>query len=602
VTFLAQSRNPTASDAQLLERFLDHEDAEAFAVLVARHGPMVYAVCRRVMGDVHRADDAFQATFLILARRARDVNPSATLRAWLYGVAVRTALTARARTNQRLKREIPVASLPDRPAPARTETDPDVLRMLDEEIARLPEKLRASVVLCELDGRSRKEAAAQLGISEGTLSSRLAAARRTLAARLRARGVLVPAAAFAALFSRANPAAAVPGELTESAARLATPDLAPPGVDELTRGVFKTLLLAKLAAPVTALVLAGVLVSASLAEGPGTLLQTIPQKPPARLSLVPAFAPTPVPRLVPREGVILVTSFSKERPAELYKPDGMLIGKPAVGAATSLWKARISPDARRALVFRLGPIPQNTGPWTPNHLFVLDLDAKDGPSEALMHDLRWPEAVWSPDGTKLYGSQVDPEKENQPREAGKLVPLVSWVYELQTMKKTPLAIPEGHEIRDISRDGKTLLTSTHDSKTAYPTRSYLVPIATFKPRALLDKSFDGMRFSPDGKSVLGQLVGEKPGDLWKFSVVTVADGSARTVKLPDGANAVYHACWSPDGKRIAYHWHEEVPAPPGHASPTWRVSRVTVADADGGNAKTIIRRDDDELIYGLDWR
>ena len=603
-SLLSRSGNLSESDDLLLGRYLDNRDAEAFSALVARHGPMVYAVCRRVMGDVHRSDDAFQATFLILARRASDVKPREAVRAWLYGVAVRTALTARARIGHRLKREIPVASVPDRPAPIRAEADPDVLRILDEEIARLPEKLRAAVLLCELDGMSRKDAAAQLRVAEGTLSSRLAAARKSLAARLKARGVSIPAVALVALLARAETASAVPGALTEAAARLATPNGVPAGVDELTQGVFKSLFIAKLTASAAGpLLLVGILVTAVLAEAPTPIaIEKTPLVVPPRLGLAPTFTLAPVPRPVPREGVIFVTSFSKERPAELYKPDGTLIGKPPVGDATSPWNARLSPDAKRAVVFRLGPIPQNTGPWTPNHLFVLDLDAREGPNEALMRDLRCPAAVWSPDGTKLYGSQVDPEKVNEPRELGKPIPLVSWVYDLKTNKKTPLAIPEGHEINDISSDGKVLLTATPDSLEAYPMRTYLVPLATLRHRPLTEKRFYGLRFSPDGKSILGQFVGAKGGEPWSFAVVSIADGSARRVKLPDGVRMLHHACWSPDGKRIAYHWQEEVPAPAGHASPSWRVSRVTVADVDGGNAKVIIRREDDKLIYGLDWR
>jgi hypothetical protein len=374
-------------------------------------------------------------------------------------------------------------------------------------------------------------------------------------------------------------------------------------VAELTRGVYKSLFFTKLTALFGSAVLLGsILLTAALAEAPRSLHETILLEPPARLALVPEFTLAPVPRLAPREGVVLVTSFSKDRPVELYKPDGTLIGQPAVGEATAPWNARLSPDAKRALVFRLGPIPQNTGPWTPNHLFVLNLDAKEGPNEALMRDLRCPAAVWSPDGKKLYGSQVDPQQENEPRDLGKLIPMISWGFDLRENKKSPLAIPSGHEIKDISPDGKLLLTTIVDSREAFPIRTYLVPLATLKPRPLTEKRFHGMRISPDGKSVLGQFVGAKGDDPRTFTVVATGDGSARPVRLPDGVPAVYHACWSPSGRRIAYHWREEVPAPPGYTSPTWRVSRVTIADADGRNATTIIRREDDEVIQSLDWR
>jgi RNA polymerase sigma factor (sigma-70 family) len=184
---------PDGTDADLLGRFLATRDEHAFARLVRRHGPTVLGVCRRVTGDHHLAEDAFQAAFVVLAARAGSVRPRAALPAWLYAVAYRTALRARTVSDRRRRREAPVETLPD---PASVTIDPveaaDVAAVLDEAIARLPEHLRVAVVFCELEGRSRQEAAGHLGIPEGTLSSRLAAARKALAARLRQRGWLCP--------------------------------------------------------------------------------------------------------------------------------------------------------------------------------------------------------------------------------------------------------------------------------------------------------------------------------------------------------------------------------------------------------------------------
>src|SRR5262249_51361735 len=149
--------------------------------------------------DAHLADDAFQAAFLVLARKAAEVRPREAVRGWLYGVAVRAAREARAVSARRLAREQPVPALPDRPAPGRPTADPDALAALDEEVAGLPEHLRAAVVLCELESVGRKDAADRLGIPEGTLSSRLGKARTVLAARLRRRGVVLSAAALATI-------------------------------------------------------------------------------------------------------------------------------------------------------------------------------------------------------------------------------------------------------------------------------------------------------------------------------------------------------------------------------------------------------------------
>ena len=191
------------SDDELLARFVANRDEEAFAGLVRRHGPMVLAVCRRVIGDAHLAEDAFQVVFLVLARRASDVKPGGAFRGWLYGVAVRTAKEARKIAARSRGREFLVSNVPDRPAPVERSPDADALRILDEEIGRLPDHLRAAVILFEIDGLSRRDVADRLGIPEGTLASRLAKARKVLAARLRDRGVTVPVAGLVALRTNA---------------------------------------------------------------------------------------------------------------------------------------------------------------------------------------------------------------------------------------------------------------------------------------------------------------------------------------------------------------------------------------------------------------
>src|SRR5579875_827795 len=149
------------TDEQLLGRFMARRDEaaeEAFAELVRRHGPMVLGVCRRILGDDHEAEDAFQATFLVLARKAASVVRREKVASWLYGVAVRTAREARVRSARRRAREERVST------PIHFETPeeelPDELRaILDEELARLPARQRGPVVLCELEGLSRLEAA-----------------------------------------------------------------------------------------------------------------------------------------------------------------------------------------------------------------------------------------------------------------------------------------------------------------------------------------------------------------------------------------------------------------------------------------------------------
>ncbi len=205
------------SDAELLALFAagGTEPEAAFRELVARHGPMVLGVCRRLLGDAHAAEDAFQATFLVLARRAREA-PRLALGVWLYGVARRVAMKAQVANRRRVVRERRAAEM-RRIDPAPAEPPDDLKQVIDEELERLPEPLRAAVVLCDLGGQTRRQAAEQLGCPEGTLSSRLAQAREILARRLSRRGITPGLAGLAGL------AVAVPAALlSETAAAGAT--------------------------------------------------------------------------------------------------------------------------------------------------------------------------------------------------------------------------------------------------------------------------------------------------------------------------------------------------------------------------------------------
>src|SRR5262245_55531521 len=180
------------TDAELLERFLargDSDAEDAFATLVARHGPMVLGVCRRMLPASHDAEDAFQATFLVLARRAASIVRRERVASWLHSVAVRTAQVARRRAARQraAERRLMDATSEARWEPA--EDREDLLPRLDEELNRLPQRYRVALVACELEGKSRREAAGQLGIPEGTLSTHLARGRKLLRERLQRRGV-----------------------------------------------------------------------------------------------------------------------------------------------------------------------------------------------------------------------------------------------------------------------------------------------------------------------------------------------------------------------------------------------------------------------------
>ncbi|HEV3436171.1 MAG TPA: RNA polymerase sigma factor [Gemmata sp.] len=207
---LRQLENTAANDRELLARFVRERDQSAFAELVRRHAPVVLGVCRRVTGHQQDAEDAFQVVFLILARKAKAIGNPDLLGNWLYGVAVRVAQTVRRSVVRRRTREIAVNTIPEPPSSPVT-THSELNPILDEELAALPSWYREAIVLCDLRGVSREEAAAALGVPEGTLSSRLANGRKKLAIRLSKRGIALSAAAIPTALSAAQ--AVVPTDL-----------------------------------------------------------------------------------------------------------------------------------------------------------------------------------------------------------------------------------------------------------------------------------------------------------------------------------------------------------------------------------------------------
>src|SRR6516165_6636399 len=157
------------TDGELLARFLSSRDDNALAALVRRHAPMVWGVCGRLLHNYHDAEDAFQATFLVLVRKAADV-PRQAVSNWLYGVARQTAVRLRAAAAKRGRRETQVVNMPEPTMPEVREAD--VQRVVDEELSCLPDHYRGVIVLCDLEGMTRREAARQLGIPEGSVASR----------------------------------------------------------------------------------------------------------------------------------------------------------------------------------------------------------------------------------------------------------------------------------------------------------------------------------------------------------------------------------------------------------------------------------------------
>jgi RNA polymerase sigma factor (sigma-70 family) len=214
-------------DDQLLARFFVEREDAAFSVLVERYGPLVYGVCRRILVDSNDAEDAFQATFLVLVRKGGTLRDPGKLASWLYGVAYRTARKLRAKAALRTKSERQASEMPTK-SDVSDMTYEELQAVLDEEISQLPEKYALPLVLCYLEGKTNAQAAAQLGWPEGSISRRLSRARELLRSRLARRGLALSAALIAAVFAR--PAVAtVPTGLLAATTRAAT--LAVQGVE-----------------------------------------------------------------------------------------------------------------------------------------------------------------------------------------------------------------------------------------------------------------------------------------------------------------------------------------------------------------------------------
>jgi RNA polymerase sigma factor (sigma-70 family) len=264
---LAAQQPSSDSDEQLLHTFMTRRDDSAFAALVRRHGPMVLHVCRRVLGHEQDAEDAFQATFLVLAQNAASLRNKASLASFLHGTAYRTAMKAKQSAARRRKHE--------GQAPARRQTDPaaelswcEVRTLLDEEIARLPEKYRIVFVVFYLEDHSREETARRLGLTDAAVAKRLTEARKRLGRRLARRGVELTAALSAMALAQQS-ASALPAGLTATTIKAALATAAGEGlagivsasVAELVKGMTTAMMVSKAKTAtmflVTAVLLAG---------------------------------------------------------------------------------------------------------------------------------------------------------------------------------------------------------------------------------------------------------------------------------------------------------------------------------------------------------
>ncbi|HEX3451290.1 MAG TPA: RNA polymerase sigma factor, partial [Isosphaeraceae bacterium] len=261
------------TDGELLERFVTNEGEGsqfAFSALVRRHGPMVLRVCQRLLSDVHESQDAFQATFLILAKKAGSLRDCGSVGPWLFGVANRVAAKSRTATERRTRHERQYLERLATEGQIEDKDRWDVNVVLHDEVRRLPDRFRIPIVLCYLEGVTQEEAAAQLGWPVGTVASRLARARERLRGRLTRRGVTLSATALASAL--AQNVSAAPSMLVNSTVRAAisfaeggatTVWVVPASVDLLMKTVARSILMTKLKIAGAVLITVGALATSA---------------------------------------------------------------------------------------------------------------------------------------------------------------------------------------------------------------------------------------------------------------------------------------------------------------------------------------------------
>jgi RNA polymerase sigma factor (sigma-70 family) len=610
------------TDGQLLGRFIEERDEAALAALIRRLGPAVLGVCRRVIGDAHLAEDAFQATFLVLVRKATSIRNREQVGSWVFGVAYRVARRAGAARSRQLAKEQPV-SVHTPTAPRSPESHDEVLAVLDEELARLPEHYGAAVLACDLEGRTRKDAAARLGIPDGTLSNRLAAARRMLARRLVRRGVALGAAALL----QASAPLRVSAGLVETTTRFVAGPAPSGPAAALAEGELKMMILAKLKTLTAVVVLAagalgttavGLLAASgdtpptprtgpvatsapaarpadppNPAAGPNVLLFSDGSRPTVLLGDSPQPAAGPNKLLFFRNGrLVLIDPDGKNAQAVTEDP-----GKfpPASLRIHSAWS---SPDGKTVAYLAQ---PEGAEATRSRRLYLKGVDEKGAATDTGIDCLS---AAWSPDGAEIAYSDFTDGWDMKPE-------ATHGVLTVATRKATALRLPDDHIITDWSRDGKHLLTTCVAAKltpTKVPAvRLHLMNRDGTEHKVLTDENLgctDG-RLSPDGKRVL-YMSYVRPGNIrTELTVLDVATGQSTPVAgvPPDGWVRGY--CWSPDGKRIAYTWHEAVPGTREELLKKVAESRLVVCDSDGTNAKTVVTEKAQAgvmTIGNVDWR
>ena len=549
------SRLPELPDEQLLERFVRQREEAAFAGLVERHGPMVLRVCRRVLRDHHAAEDAFQATFLVLARKAASIGKRERLANWLYGVASRIAANARAKAARRHRHEAQAESRP--PVDTAVEvTGRELCAVLDDELRRLPECYREPFHLCFVEGLTRDQAARQLGCSLRTLHRRLERGRELLRARLARRGVTLSAALLAAGLTGPTAVAAVPPLLASATVRAAvTPAGGEPAAAALADGVLQAMAVPRLkVAAVLVLALGALAVGAGLGTHwigvvkPQEARREAPMSPPDPIDDPPQRAMEKPPRadrpddpLPPGAVARLGTSRLRHGNAVsfvTFTPDGRAVISGSDGTVR-LWDASTGKEIRTLT----GHPPGVTAAALAPDGKTLAVACQD--KTLRLWDVATGKQVRQLAGTRYAGRLTfSPD--------GKALAVVGDDHVLRLHNAAT-----GKEIRDygphredlhgaaaFSPDGKTLAAGNRGGVILWDvsTGQELLLLTVIPGRA--NVGFLSVAFSPDGKTLAS---GDGDGCIRLWDVAT----GKRLRKMERHRQWVEAVAFSPDGKTLA---------------------------------------------------